>query len=199
MKFLYIFILTILSISAHAQEVATKDSEPYDYPASLTGGYTISFEVDSVLQHLFLKKGSKTIIELASVERGMLQKNLGYIGADFKDCFVLVHSFGSGNPHYIELIRKATGENFLEKGAVWIDADEKKKFLLYSANDVPARDDKMTLYNSGTGKKEFFNFPEDIFDGPQILNRIEIAMLSARKLVIEYNTEKGSKTKLYRR
>ena len=123
MRLFFIFILTILSISSYAQGVPIKDVEKYDYPTSLKGGYNIAFKVDSV-QHLFLKKGNKTIIELASIDKGMLQKNLGYIGADFRDYFVFVHSFGSGNPHYIELIKKATGKNLLDEGAAWIDADE---------------------------------------------------------------------------
>ena len=54
----------------------------------------------------------------------MLYKNLGYVGADFTNYFVLVHSFGLGNPRQIELIKKSTGKNILKENAVWIDADE---------------------------------------------------------------------------
>ena len=57
----------------------------------------------------------------------------------------------------------------------------------------------MTLYNLESGRKESFNFPGDIFDGPEILNRIEIAKLSDTQLVIKYETENGTKMKVYSR
>jgi hypothetical protein len=188
-----------IGISSNAQSVSTDDVEPYDYDTTLKGGYTISFKVDDSLQYLYLKKGNKTITELSSTSRGMLHKNLGYVGADFTNYFVLVHSFGGGNPHYIELIKKTTGENVLKNGAAWIDADKKKEFLLYSDNDVPDKKDKMTLFNIRTGKKQYFSFPGDIFDGPQVLYRIQISRLTDKQLVIKYDTEKGAQTKVYNR
>ena len=200
MQTLYILILTIfISVSSNAQTDSTNEIEPYDYDTTLNGGYTIGFKVDDSLQYLYLNKGNKIITELASTSRGMLYKNLGYVGADFKAYFVFVHSFGSGNPHYIELIKKTTGKNVLKDGAAWIDVDEKKGFLLYSDNDVPDSKDKMTLYNINTGQRQSFRFPADIFDGPQILSRIQIHKLSYTQLVIRYETQKGSKIKIYNR
>ena len=77
--------------------------------------------------------------------------------------------------------------------------DEKKGFILYSDNDVPNSKNKMILYNIRTGQKQFFSFPDDIFDEPQILNRIQINKLTDSQLVIKYYTEKGSHTKVYSR
>ena len=200
MQPLYILILTIfLSGSSNAQTKSTDDVEPYDYDTSLKGGYTISFKVDDSLQYLYFRQGSKTITKLASTSRGLLYKNLGYVGADFKDYFVLVHSFGSGNPHYIELIKKSTGKNALKEGAAWIDVDEKKGFILYSDNDVPNSKNKMTLYNIRTRQEQFFSYPSDIFNEAQILNRIQISRLTDKQFAIKYNTQKGSKTKVYSR
>ena len=200
MRSFYIFILTIFfSLSSEAQEDFTQDVKPYDYDTTLKGGYTISFKVDDSLQYLYLKKGNKTITELSSTSRGMLYKNLGYVGADFTNYFVLVHSFGSANPHYIELIRKSTGKNLFENAPAWIDADEKKEYLLYCDCDVPDNKDEIILFNIRTGKKQYFKFPGDIFGGPQVLNRIQISKLTDTQLVITYQTEKGSKTKVYKR
>jgi hypothetical protein len=200
MQPLYILILTIfISVSSNAQTDSTDYVEPYDYDTTLKGGYTISFKVDDSLQYLYLKKGNNTITELSSTSRGMLYKNLGYVGADFKAYFVFGYSFGSGNPHYIELIKKTTGKNVLPDGAAWIDVDEKKGFLLYSDNDVPDPKDKMTLYNINTGQRQNFRFPADIFDGPQVLTRIQIHKLSDTQLVIQYDTQKGSRIKVYSR
>lgn len=200
MRRLYIFIATIfISLSSNAQADSTDDVEPYDYDTTLKGGYIISFEVDDSLQYLYLKKGNKKIAELSSTSRGMIYKNLGYVGADFTNYFVLVHSFGSGNPHYIELIKKSNGKNILKNGAAWIDVNEENEYLLYSDNDAPDKKDKMTLYNVRTGQKQLFNFPGDIFGEPEVLNRIQINKLTDKQLVIKYDTEKGSKTKMYSR
>jgi hypothetical protein len=142
MRPLYIIITTLsFCISSNAQTTAADELDPYDYDTTLTGGYTISFKADDSLQYLYLMKGQKMISEIASCSRGMLYKNLGYVGADFRDYFVLVHSFGSGNPHYIELIKKATGDNVLGQGSAWIDVIEDKGILLYCEQDVPSAKD----------------------------------------------------------
>lgn len=200
MRPLFIFIATIfISLSSTAQADSTENGEPYDYDTTLKGGYTISFKVDDSLQYLYLKKGDKTISELSSTSKGLLYKNLGYVGADFTNYFVLVHSFGSGNPHYIELIKKSTGKNILENGAAWIDADEEKEYLLYCDNDVPNRYNNLSLLNAKTGMKQLFNFPSDIFNEPDVLNRIQISKLTDKQLAITYQTAKGVKTKVYSR
>jgi hypothetical protein len=189
----------IFGFSSKAQSNSSGGFEPYDYDTTLIGGYKISFKADDSLQYLYLKKGDTTISELASTSTGMPYKNLGYVGADFKDYFVLVHSFGSGNPNYIELIKKATGQNNLRSGAAWIDVSERQGLLLYCNKDVPSPKDKMILYNVNSNRSEPYNFPSDIFNEPEILNRISIKKLTDKQLVIKYETEKGSKTKLYSR
>jgi hypothetical protein len=200
MRQISLFIMTIfVVVSSNGQTSSSNNIQPYDYDTTLKGGYTIKFAVDDSLQYLYLKKAGRTIVELAATSRGMLYKNLGYVGADFTKYFVLVHSFGSGNPNYIELIEKSTGKNVLKDGEAWIDANEKKEYLLYSDNGIPDKKDKMTLYNIRTGQKQFFNFPENIFDESDFLNRIQISKLTDKLLIIKYDTEKGSKTKVYSR
>ena len=200
MRLYLILILTVCTgISSRAQAVSTADLEPYDYDTTLKGGYTISFKADDSLQYLYLTKANKTITEVASTSRVLPYKNLGYVGADFTNYFVLVHSFGAGNPHYIELIKKTTGQNVLKSGAAWIDVDEKQEILLYCDNDVPDNKERMTLFNVRTGQNQKFSFPGDIFEEPEVLNRIEISRLTDKQLVIKYETKKGTKTKVYNR
>lgn len=200
MRPLYILILTIfIGISTNAQTVSAAEPEPYDYATTLKGGYTISFKIDDSLQYLYLQKEGKTISQLASTSKGMLYKNLGYVAADFNNYFVLAHSFGSGNPHQIELVQKTTGKNSLKEGAAWIDASVEKEFLLYSDNATPGPKDKMALYNIRTDETQFFSFPADIFDRPEVLNRIQISKLTDKQLIIRYDTQKGSMTKVYNR
>ena len=93
-----IIIKLFVCIFANAQTFSPDEIVPYDYDTSLKGGYSILFKVDDSLQYLYLKKGNNTITELSSTSRGMLYKNLGYVGADFQDYFVLVHSFGVRQP-----------------------------------------------------------------------------------------------------
>ena len=197
---LFLFFYCHTSAQTPDSIIDTEDeTEPYDYDTILKGGYTILYKTDDSLQYLFLKKGNKVISELSSTSKGLLHKNLGYVAADFKDYFVLAHSFGSGNPHNIELIKKTTGKNILKDWAAWIDFIEDKEMLLYSDNDVPSAKDKMTLLNVKTGQKQFFSFPQDIFDEPQVLNRISIENLTDNELVIKYETENGTRKKIYTR
>jgi hypothetical protein len=201
MRSFFIQVIAVLSVfSLNAQTpFSPENMEPYDYDTTLKGGYTISFKADSVEQHLYLKKGGKTIIELSSCATGLLYKNLGYVGADYKDYFVLVHSYGSGNPHYIELIKKRTGENVFKNTVFWIDAIEEKEVLLYCIGGPTSPKDKMILYDIQTGKKQSFNFPVDVLNDSAPSTHIEIGKLTDKLLVIKYDTEKGSKTKSYNR
>jgi hypothetical protein len=200
MRSIFIFIATLFfCVSSNAQVGSTAELEPYDYDTTLKGGYTILFKADDSLQYLYLKKGNNTIGELASASKGMLYKSLGYVGADFKKYFVLVHSFGSGNPHQIELIEKTTGRNILKEGAAWIDKNEEKEILLYCDNGVPTAKDKMILFNARTGTKQVFNFPSDIFNEPEILTRIQIEKVTDKLLVLKYESKNVYKTKMYSR
>ncbi|MDB5278536.1 MAG: hypothetical protein JWR61_3491 [Ferruginibacter sp.] len=113
MRRLLLFLFTLLiGTVATAQPGNTKDYNAYDFDTTLQGGYSISFQTDDSLQYLYLKKGRRTIAELSSMSKGLPYKNLGYIGVDCTRYFVLVHSFGFGNPHYIELIKKVNGKMF---------------------------------------------------------------------------------------
>ena len=197
--FFNLILILFFGVSSNAQNAYEDEPDRYNCDTILKGGYSISFQVDDSLQYLYLKKGGKTISELASTSRGFLQKNLGYIGGDFTHYFVLVHSFGSGNAHYIELIRKSTGKNVLNNGAAWIDIDQEKELLLYCEDAVPLAKDKMILYNIATGQKQLFSFPGDIINKPQVLNRIQISKITDKQLVIKYKSERGSMTKTYNR
>jgi len=203
MRTAYLFtLLLFLAVAACAQKNRPSKNNlealrPYDYQTKLSEGYKILFKADDSLEYLYLTKRGKKIAQLSSDSRGMLYKSLGYVGADFKECFVLVHSFGSGNPHEIELIKKSTGKNMLKSVAWWIDVDSQKKILLYSTEDVPTEKDKMILYNVRTGQKRYFPFPTDCLDEPMILNNISIKTLTNKFLIIAYNSKGHSKTKRY--
>ena len=123
-------------------ETVYRNQKEYEYQKKLTSGYRLAYYDDGELQHLVLKRSSTKIRELSTISSGLPQKNLGYIGADFRDYFVLVHSYGSGNPHEIELIQKSTGRNTISEGSAWIDVDQKKDMLLYSPADVPRPSDR---------------------------------------------------------
>ena len=117
-----------LFAAVHAQQRNPCDDEGgYDYPTKLKGEYRLVFETDREIKYLNLYKGIRRIRRLSDVSCGLPNKNLGYIGTDFQNYFVLVHSFRSGNPHEIELIRKSDGKKHSRPGCL-LDRFERKVF-----------------------------------------------------------------------
>lgn len=189
----------LFGYGVYGQRRSSETSKRYEYQTNLKGGYRLAYFDDGKLQHLTLKRGNRTIRELSSLSTGLLQKNLGYVGSDFRYYFVLVRSFGSGNPHYIELIKKSSGRSILKNGSAWIDADQKKELLLYSEHDIPTSADKIVLMNIRTLQKEHFPFPEDVFGEREVLNRIRIKKITSSTLVILYRVNGAEKEVTYRR
>jgi hypothetical protein len=174
------------------------DEQPYDYKTKLKGGYRIVFKTRKELKYLFLYKGNHRVREIADASCGLLHKNLGYVGADFRDYFVLVHSFGSGNPHEIELIKKTSGKNVLKKDVFWIGASEEMEILLYCRVGVPSQRDGMTLLRMRTGKRNFFRFLRKRFGEPAALIRIEKVTFEKARLSIRFNTNGVDLTRIYK-
>lgn len=156
--------------------------DEYDYDTALKGGYTIAFRADDTDEYLFLRRGDTIITKLSDYPRAALYKNLGYKVADFADYFVLVHSFGSGNPHEIELIEKRTGKDILDSDAIWIDANERKGFLLYGHENSQG----MVLYNSNSGKEKKLPYPKGISNDALMLEDMKFIKVSPRELVVRY-------------
>lgn len=152
----------------------------------LKGGFSILYSTDENEQYLVYKKGKKTIDTIGRGSVGLLMKNIGYIVADFDDSFVFAHSFGSGNPHMIELYEKETAKNLIKEYSAFIDIDSTKQVLLYSENDVPKYSDKMILYDTKTKKKQNYEFPKEVFGEPEILNRIHLINVTDNTFTIEF-------------
>lgn len=167
------------------QKIDTNLYSEYDFDTVLKGNYTLRLKLDDTTENLFLV-GNNINKKVSSCSKGLPYKNLGYKAADFKDYFVLAHSFGSGNPNYIELIKKKNGENVLEKGAIWISANEDMDILLYSKVFVPTKKDKMILYDLTKGTKEYFDFPNEFIKNPELLNDLSIDASESRSLVLHY-------------
>lgn len=113
---------------------------PYPYDTELSSGYYLKHRVyrssksKQFLQTLTLMLTESSIKEFDSFSYGLPYKNIGYIGADFKNSFAFVQSYGSGNPHDLELIDKPTGEVLAE--GIWVDANEKEEILIFLSNDT---------------------------------------------------------------
>ena len=114
------------------------EENPYPFDTLLSNGYHLKHRVfkkpgDSwYVQSLTLMKSDKIIKEFGYSSFGLPYKNIGYIGADFDKSFVMVYSYGSGNPHIIQLIDKETGEEL--KQGEWVDAFEPEQVLLFIEN-----------------------------------------------------------------
>lgn len=170
------------------------DEPPYDYPTDLKGGYRLVYRTDSEFMYLDLYKGAQMIKELTSFSCGLLHKNLGYIAADFDDMFVLAHSYGGGNPHEVELLRKSDGVNFLAKykEACWVGADEKHSVFIYSTHCVPEAGDTITLLNLRNGKKLHIGLPKAMLNESMILGRIDINKVTQSSITLKFNNSSGS-------
>ena len=111
---------------------------PYNYDTILKNGYNLHFEyfIEKGKEYpemiLTLNYKSKIIDTLNTLNYGLPQKSLGYIGADFNDYFAFVQSYGSGNPHEMQLLRKKDAKKIVS-GFI-VDADEKNGILLYNIN-----------------------------------------------------------------
>ena len=196
------------SDSASIEQLITDnktDFELYDYDTILRGGYNLKYKVytdsknDENLQSLTLRKGVDEIKVLNETSFPMLFKNLGYIGADFDSTFIFVQSFGSGNPHYIQLIDKNTGKE-LRKGT-WVDVDEKEQVLLYIENEFEASE-TLKLYDI---KNENEIVISDFQDSKCIEERIgglrncvEIDIVTNKIIVLKVVEDSESK-KIYNR
>jgi hypothetical protein len=196
---LFVFVVAASASSAGQQRNACAEEQPYDFTTSLSGGYRIVFKTDNELKYLSLWKGKRKIAELSSVSCGLLHKNLGYVAADFPKHFAFVNSFGSGNPHFVSLIRKADGSDILskEKNVCWVDADEKNSLMIYSTACVPKATSRMVLINMKTLRKRAVRFPRIVLTGPEALNRISIVSASRNVVTLEFeNWERTRSTRL---
>ena len=158
--FLYCFILIVLTIFSCGEtnknekkknntttekiepkkEIPTIEQlykeNPYDYDTILKNGYNLHFKylIEKGNEYpemmLTLNRQNKIIDTLNIMGYGAPHKNLGYIGADFNNYFAFVQSFGSGNPHEMQLIRKRDGKVILN--GFYIDKNEKNGILLYN-------------------------------------------------------------------
>jgi hypothetical protein len=110
------------------------------YAIELKGGYRLEYRVyteaglQDTLQTMLLMRDRVEIMDLhGGSSYGFPYKNIGYLGADFDSSFAFVQSFGSGNPHELHLIRKATGQVLLS--GTWVAADEDEQVIVYIENE----------------------------------------------------------------
>ena len=172
---------------------------PYPYDTILSGGYYLKYKLDTInlIQSLTLMKGNKEIKFLNDCSYPLLFKNLGYIGADFDSSFVFVQSYGSGNPHIIQLINKETGKILL-KGH-WIDANEKEQILLYIENEFE-KNEKIILYDIKRKKKRIINEDLKNIDFVDRLRYcVKIDTVTPKRIILKIETKKGNILKKYNR
>ncbi|AGC78387.1 hypothetical protein LX97_02719 [Nonlabens dokdonensis] len=177
----------------------------YDFDTLLTNGYHLRFDVyeksneKSLAQSLTLMKGETTIQKLNETSYPSLSKNLGYIGADFKNHFLFVQSYGSGNPNLFQLIEKRTGNEIVE--GTFVDVDEKQEVFLY-IKDEHSDHVKTFLYDLRNGNerrlKEFEN-KECSGAITSIRNCIEIVTADENEVVVEWKNQNEKRRETYNR
>ena len=178
--------------------------EPYDFDTILKNNFHLSYRVykdtleNGILQSLTLVKGTKDIKQLSETSYPMLHKNLGYIGADYGSSFLFIQSYGSGNPHEIQLIKKQNGE-IITKG-VLVDQNEIEKVILYIKNEHQ-ENEKLILFDIKNSKekiiKDFKNMECSHIGG--LRNCIEIDTIMKNQITLKTNSENNVIIKKYNR
>jgi hypothetical protein len=190
--------------TAEIEELKKLEIEPYDFDTILKNDFHLSYRVykdtieNETLQSLTLVKGKKDIKQISETSFPMLHKNLGYIGADFGKTFLFVQSFGSGNPHEIQLIEKENGKIITE--GVLVDSNEIEKVLLYIKNDHE-KNEKLILFDIKHNKEKIitdFNNLKCINTGG-LRNCIVIDTVTKNEIIIKTESEEDKLTKKYNR
>ncbi|WCM43140.1 hypothetical protein MG290_05580 [Flavobacterium sp. CBA20B-1] len=113
----------------------------------MSNGYHLSFSYiqdndDDVIQKcLTLNRGDKIIDTLNVMGYAAIDKNLGYVGADFEEYFAFVNSYGSGNPHYLSLRRKKNAKEI--KSGYIITSNSNPELLIYKDRN----DEKLKIFD----------------------------------------------------
>ena len=195
---------SILKKSTEIPKVEKSEFEPYDFDTILKNNFHISYRVyndtleNGILQSLTLVKGTKDIKQISETSYPMLHKNLGYIGADYGSSFLFIQSYGSGNPHEIQLIKKENGE-IITKG-VLVDQNEIEKIILYIKNEHQ-ENEKLILLDIKNSKEkiitDFRNIECSHIGG--LRNCIEIDTIMKNQIIIKTNSEDNVIIKKYNR
>ena len=197
-KYILILLLTLFTAPIlHAQDVSNDNAEYYQ-DSLLKGGYIISYRTDDSTEYLLLRKNGKAITELSLISKGLLAKNLGYVWADFQNCFVFVNAYGPCNPIEARLINKKDGKNIFKTTVALLDVDKIKGLILYTDDAASLDNIKLILYNIHSGKREIFNCPKDL-DASEVYCSVQITKLTDKQLTIKYQGETSGKTKTYKR
>lgn len=183
--------------------IVDAEEKRYDFDTILKKGYHLSYRIYSdadgqKMQSLTLVKGDKNIKNLNSTSYPTLNKSLGYIGADFGNSFVFTQSFGSGNPHEIQLIDKQTGREFIT--GTWVDADEKQGILVY-IKDIHKDNEQLRIFDVNTGKQiiiDDFNKSICYKEYPSGLRDcVEIDTVSNSTVVLKIDTDDETIVRTY--
>ena len=179
----------------------------YIYKTELKNGYRLEYRVytessnPDTLQTLFLMKGSIEIKDLNGGSSFWLpQKNIGYIGADFDSSFVFVRSFGSGNPHYMQLVDKKTGDELLK--GIWVDADEDEQIILY-IEGVDRDSEQLKIYDVKNNNEIIVNDFNDSkcveYEIGGLRDCVKIDTVTKAEVVLKIDTDKERIVKKYNR
>ena len=167
---------------------------PYDFDTLLKNNFHLSYRVfkdtieNEMLQSLTLVKGNKDVKQISETSFPMLHKNLGYIGADFGSSFLFVQSYGSGNPHEIQLIEKETAKVITE--GVLVDSNETEKVLLYIKEEHQKKEKLILLDIKMNTEKTITAF--DSMECTQIgslRNCVEIDTITKDQIVLKSSSE----------
>lgn len=181
-------------------------NNPYPYNTKLSNGYYLKHKVfkdpegNQYVQSLTLMNAEKTIKEFGYSSYGLPYKNIGYVGADFNKSFVMVYSFGSGNPHIFELINKESGKKL--RSGTWVGVNEFEQILLYIENEHD-KDERLIIYDIKNNNEiistgfEMSKCVEHLIGG--LRNCVQIDTVTTNEIVLKIDTDEERIIKKYKR
>lgn len=195
---------TVVTVTKKYQKPSGLEIDPYDFDTLLTEGYHLSYRVykDSVeneyMQSLTLVKGSRDIATLSETSYPMLHKNLGYISGDYGKTFLFLQSYGSGNPHELQLIEKATGA--VVTNGVYVDSRDEEKVLLY-IQEEHEENEKLLLFDIKKNKQRVITDFKDLkcTHTGGLRECVVIDTVTANEIVLRTDSEDDNIVKRYKR
>lgn len=219
MKTLHMYIIiSLLFISCFSENVNEMDiieegfndsdafnqNQHYTFDTILSNEYYLSYNVsfdqsfDQKMQSLTLMHNKVEVKKLNSCSYGLPYKNLGYLIHDFDTLFLLGYSFGSGNPHVIELINKSNGDVSLSA----FYTDLKDNILLYNTFEQDSLPPELRVLDLKTNLdiiiKDFDNY-NYAYDEDYFANGKKIDSVSDHNYWLSFESMKGKIIKKYNR
>ncbi|UKN01333.1 hypothetical protein K6119_16520 [Paracrocinitomix mangrovi] len=169
-------------------------NEPYPYDTSLSGGYHLSYRVDTLyeesMQYLLLMKNNKLVDTISGMSLGLIFRNLGFIIADYNDFFLFGNSFSFGSQNNCSLIQKSNGKTVCS--GFFLENSVEDNWFMYTSDDVMDGLDTLFYIDMTTLKAEYFPVPEILWGNSEAWSDVDSIVFSPSEIRMYTYDDRGS-------